>query len=133
MVAALILAVGLLACIGVVLEYINRQRPEDTETMEAILEAERRATYKEFLPKLVALNEQYIRDVVAENRAERERQETMRLEKEGAESIRDVTAALVSMGWPMADCVALAKSAVKALGPKASIEELTIYALSHTP
>ena len=47
--------------------------------------------------------------------------------------VRDVTSALVSMGWPRADCKTLAENAVTTLGPTASIEELTIYALTHKP
>jgi hypothetical protein len=157
MVAALILAVGLLACLAVVFNFMDGggQSTEDIlREMDAWRDEHEEAWRQEYAGYVLAqvtsdalANMSKGRDKLlaahAAEEAAREkasvaaRKATAAREREKEETygpaIKDVTSALVGMGWPASESKPLAQGAVKALGPDASLEDLTIYALSHTP
>lgn len=151
MVVAVILAAGLLWCIALVLEHINRPSQDQIlmetraydEALRADLEAwargpEGQAILDTAIAHSVEREQAREREKKAKRLAiamEKKRVEAERkraeADKSSAGIVADVTDALAAWGWPRSRCRELARNAVRALGPKESIENLTVYALTH--
>ena len=148
MVFSLIFAAGALWALAVLIDYLNKPKASDVladiHAQWDVIAAQREADLQASEPERMAAIDAWLDAVGEEHRNEvqarykslkkaKARNAAKAASKTTTDYSKDVTAALVSMGWPRADCKTLAENAVTTLGPTASIEELTIYALTHKP